>query len=497
MPETTENYHRIPVSSGHGDHNIKTITISSDEGIKALYCVECKEVVTYLFDVDKWTMEEAKDWIEEHKEDSLQDGDSMDKKLDRRQKDIIGSVVRYKSYGSFNKGRSDDGSDDTEVFVRGFFTDDKMDVVGDIITKEATVDAVERWRKWGNIRTMHDFPSGRVHQIGETDGLNWNEVVTVPVDEQTKKLIEGGVLKAYSVGIIPREYRINEEALEEMEEGDHDPWFLPLIIDKYDMIEISYVDHPANYSATIGDVSTGKSKQFEHKAVLFKNSDLIGDVENMDKEKEIVEGTEQEEAQVDATEDVAENTEGDFESKSTEESDVEETQEAESAEGEAEVEKEAEESEEEKVEKSEDSEFDVGLAVREMKGQLDGIEQSVSKFSDAADSLADTIVERLLAELKPQTEDVDTATDVDVEESDSGVEEEDKSFSVDEIVNKVVDGLVEALRPEVSRSAKVVAAEESEEESGESVDKTQKYREMPRPKRLEAMRQTIAERYNR
>lgn len=67
-PETTENYHRIPVSEGHDGHEIKTIDISEDEGIKALYCVPCKEVKTYLFDVDKWTMEEARAWVDEHKE---------------------------------------------------------------------------------------------------------------------------------------------------------------------------------------------------------------------------------------------------------------------------------------------------------------------------------------------------------------------------------------------------------------------------------------------
>lgn len=68
-PETTENYHRIPVDSGdHGDHRIRTITISDKEGIKALYCGECKKVITYLFSTDKWTMEEAKKWVADHKE---------------------------------------------------------------------------------------------------------------------------------------------------------------------------------------------------------------------------------------------------------------------------------------------------------------------------------------------------------------------------------------------------------------------------------------------
>jgi len=67
-PETTEQYHRIPVSTGHDGHRIRTITISASQGIKALYCGTCKKVITYLFDVKKWTMEEAKKWVSEHKE---------------------------------------------------------------------------------------------------------------------------------------------------------------------------------------------------------------------------------------------------------------------------------------------------------------------------------------------------------------------------------------------------------------------------------------------
>ena len=67
-PETTENYHRIPVSEGHKDHEIRTITISAKQGIKALYCVDCKKVKTYLFSVDQWTMEEAQTWVNDHKD---------------------------------------------------------------------------------------------------------------------------------------------------------------------------------------------------------------------------------------------------------------------------------------------------------------------------------------------------------------------------------------------------------------------------------------------
>ncbi len=62
-PETTEEYHRIPVR----DCKITaTIDISEKEGIKALYCGKEKEIATYLFDVDRFTMKEAKAWVKEH-----------------------------------------------------------------------------------------------------------------------------------------------------------------------------------------------------------------------------------------------------------------------------------------------------------------------------------------------------------------------------------------------------------------------------------------------
>ena len=69
-PEETENYVRIPVESldKHKDHRIRTIDISDKEGIKAIYCGECKKILTYLFDKDKgWTMAKAEAWVKDHK----------------------------------------------------------------------------------------------------------------------------------------------------------------------------------------------------------------------------------------------------------------------------------------------------------------------------------------------------------------------------------------------------------------------------------------------
>lgn len=67
-PETTAAYHRIPIRPMPDNAEIRTITISEDQGIKALEDIRSKQVVTYLFDTDKWTMERAKTWAEEHKQ---------------------------------------------------------------------------------------------------------------------------------------------------------------------------------------------------------------------------------------------------------------------------------------------------------------------------------------------------------------------------------------------------------------------------------------------
>jgi len=72
-PEETDEYIRIPVDKGdHEGHRIRTIEISAKEGISALYCGECKVIITYLFAKDHdWTMEKARAWVKEHEGKSL------------------------------------------------------------------------------------------------------------------------------------------------------------------------------------------------------------------------------------------------------------------------------------------------------------------------------------------------------------------------------------------------------------------------------------------
>ena len=126
------------------------------------------------------------------------------------------------------------------LLVRGKFTSDNVDEVGDIITRGATERALPAYRQWGNIRYMHQpRPVGKVSGIGTDDGFDWNEVEIKVIDPQAAFEVENGLLSALSVGIA-----IKFDDIEFLEDGG---W----IINDYSLAEISLVDHPANYDATL------------------------------------------------------------------------------------------------------------------------------------------------------------------------------------------------------------------------------------------------------
>jgi hypothetical protein len=135
------------------------------------------------------------------------------------------------------------------VLVLGKFTSDNKDDWGDIITKGATERAIPKYRQWGNIRYMHlPRPVGKVSRIGTDDGLDWNEVEIEVIDPQAAFEVEAGLLQALSIGAL-----IDIDSLEFDDDGG---W----IINDYILGEISLVDHPANYDATL-DLSVGLPSQ--------------------------------------------------------------------------------------------------------------------------------------------------------------------------------------------------------------------------------------------
>ncbi len=68
MPETTKNYHRVPATRKVKGNPLRTITLG--KGIQALYDVKRKVIVTYIFDRKKYTMKQAKEWVNKHKQNA-------------------------------------------------------------------------------------------------------------------------------------------------------------------------------------------------------------------------------------------------------------------------------------------------------------------------------------------------------------------------------------------------------------------------------------------
>lgn len=196
------------------------------------------------------------------------------------------------------------------LIVTGKFTSDNMDEVGDIITRSATERALPAYRQWGNIRYMHaPRPVGKALGIGEDDGLAWNEVKMKIVPKDVINEVEEGLLSALSVGI-----RFGFDDFKVLEDGG---W----IIENYSLVEISLVDHPANYDATLNgknlDAKALKSLM-RTKGVLISNqkeNDMTDKEKALELEQveetleEVVESTEEatEEVVEEATEEVIED----------------------------------------------------------------------------------------------------------------------------------------------------------------------------------------------
>ena len=72
-PEENDKEIRIPAKGQEGkhkDHPIRWITVSEEKGIKGLYCIKDKLIITYVFDKSKgWTMEKAKKWMKDNGKD--------------------------------------------------------------------------------------------------------------------------------------------------------------------------------------------------------------------------------------------------------------------------------------------------------------------------------------------------------------------------------------------------------------------------------------------
>jgi hypothetical protein len=344
------------------------------------------------------------------------------------------------------------------IIVNGYFTSDEKDEVGDIITKEATENAIPKYRQWGNIRYMHQAkPVAKVLAIGKDDGLKWNEVRIQVLDPEAVFQVRNGLLKALSVGIIIWSF-------DDIEMLDDGTW----IIHNYDLVEISLVDHPANYDAQlfldedkavaitndIRQMATAQGLTMVAKVLgatvapsettLEEESDMADNKELLPEGEEIVEELEETEA---------EEVELDLESEDIDEEEIEEEVE--------EIELSLEETEEEVVEEE--------LALEPEEEILEA-EEELSVDSEEE--------EEITVEMAEEDEGLlDISEEETIEESDA---EAENTFTfapetIQEIVNLVVRGLAEAL---AEASPEVLEEEQVEVELDADVDEPAQEDEM-------------------
>lgn len=117
MPETTEKYHRIPVTPKKEGDRIRTIIISKKDGIKALYAGNRKVILTYFFDVNKWTMAKAKEWVRTHTKPATKEKKVEDYKIEKS--------IPIKKYDKMKK-----------IVYGEVYVPDEVDTQGDFMSKE-------------------------------------------------------------------------------------------------------------------------------------------------------------------------------------------------------------------------------------------------------------------------------------------------------------------------------------------------------------------------
>lgn len=87
--------------------------------------------------------------------------------------------------------------------VPGDYTSATVDLQGHFVHPEAMLAALDDYRQWGTIREMHETPIGVADSIGYP---TWNNLVAriskSQRGDEAWKLIQEGVYKAFSVGII-------------------------------------------------------------------------------------------------------------------------------------------------------------------------------------------------------------------------------------------------------------------------------------------------------
>jgi HK97 family phage prohead protease len=276
MPEITENYINIPLrnASLFVDGSLKTITLSESKGIKAVIGKLRIEpnagtrVQKYIFDKNKWDMESAQAWVNDHK--TMHECEMGENEIINFNDDKEKPMEKIKKL--YNVGCKD-FNDEEKSFIATASTED-IDRDGDILMMNGW--RLKNYKKNPVILWQHDaslMPIAKAEEVWKEDKkLKFKPVFAPsevnPFAQQVYNAYKKGFLTSFSVRFDPIEF-------EDMPIDEDNPTaFRGRKYKAQELLEISAVNIPSNPQAT----KSAELIDFVVKSYFYENK---GDM-NMD-----------------------------------------------------------------------------------------------------------------------------------------------------------------------------------------------------------------------
>ena len=271
MPEITERYIRIPVARRLASDRIRTITISADRGIKALYAANRKKVLTYLFARSHdWTMAKAKAWVKAHK--------STESERELLMKSSNNAPQRFRISLPILKtriviGEDENGQEIETRFVEGVASSTDLDLQGDRMAPEAIQSMANSLKQHViNLNAEHD--TSWQSELGEISKLEVTDDYKLAIEAELNRMSKSNDLwyalteldkkLGLSVGGYVREYEMAKEG-----EGEGAKWVR--LFKDIELDHIAVTSNPANPKTWISNISksvTANEDKLEKKIEL-------------------------------------------------------------------------------------------------------------------------------------------------------------------------------------------------------------------------------------
>lgn len=274
-PEITDKYIRIRVKDPDLflDDTFKWVTLSEDKGIHSIQG-KLKEdgkdgpmtIQSYVFEKEKWTLEEAQDWVKEHNK-CIDDLPAI--KSFATPEEI--KAHRQTEHKIRISGKAPMITDGPQRIIEGWASTNDVDRYKEIVTPEAFRETLPEYMKNSIMYFGHEWwalPIGKVISAEIRDKGLWIKAMISETAGDIWKEIEEGILKCLSIGY--RLLRWEDDAEKEIR-----------TLLKIDLMEISVVGIPANPNA-IFEAAKAKGLKIEYLKTILPAQAGILQEGNMD-----------------------------------------------------------------------------------------------------------------------------------------------------------------------------------------------------------------------